>query len=347
MTHYFVEYLPRLKTTTVQIEIPREKVQSVEIKNDSILINSNLTIKLPNEVKAAQTSPTITAATSGATSLRIRDNQVGFLANDSVESLLQDQYQWNVDNIQKYHMGDAVKCSNCGCLVIDLKQVKKLLPMPSELWYEMLDFWHCHKPTVENSSIGLLKKFNQLKPNPKNMIIGSYYFIINPEDWADIEIYGEENSLVRCRSCHELLGELDSNIGSYKLLKWQLEVGNEQFKPYSYISLKLVEEMNYSAVRVFRVVDEKSKRSLQVWCFGLGIDVNSDTLGVMKNCLKILYRDDAFEDHKEGGNNGEILIEYAKPFDDFHEWLSKINRSLPENLREYNGWRISYIPMQQ
>lgn len=347
MPRYFSEHLPRLKTTTVQIELPRDQIELVEVKNDSVVINSSIVIKLPNEIQSSKTSYAVNSVSPQLTSIRICETQAGFLANDSIESFLQDQYQWNISNIQEYHMHDVLKCVSCGSPIIDLEQVRKLLPMPSELWYEMLDFWHCHKPTVENSNIGLLKKFNQLKPNPKTLIIGSYYFIVNPEDWTNIETCGQENKALECRCCHEILGELDSNIGNYKLLKWQLKVENEHFRPFAYISLKLVEEMNYSAVRVFQIIDEKSRRSMQVWCFGLGIGINVDTLGVMKNCLKILYKEIKQEGNvpsSEGGNNnGEVLVEYEKSFDDFCTWLQKVNQSLPENLQKYKDWNVTYI----
>lgn len=349
MARYFSEYLPRLKTTSVQVELPRDQVDSVEVRDDSVVINSSIDIKLPSAIQSSQASHAVNAVSPGLTSIRIRDRQAAFLANGSMESFLQDQYQWNISNIQKYHMHDVLRCVSCDSPIIDLKEVKKLLPMPSELWYEMLDFWHCHKPTVENNNIGLLKKFNQLKPNPKTLIIGSYYFIANPEDWANIEACGQENESLECGCCHEILGELDSNIGNYKILKWQLKVENELFKPFAYISLKLVEEMNYSALRVFQIIDEKSKRSIQVWCFGLGIDINVDTLGVMKNCLKILYKENMQEDStsrlKGGNNNSEILVEYEKSFDDFCTWLQKVNQALPENLQKYNDWNVTYIPI--
>lgn len=341
MVDYFAEYLPRLKTTSIQVELSRNEIENIEINNDSILLNSSIEIKFPSLINSKDVTYMITPSTPSSSSIRIRNKNIEFLANDNVETILQDQYQWNIGNLQKYQQQQhrSFKCINCNCNIIQVDKVRKFLPMPSELWYEMLDFWHCHKPTVEDN-LGLLKKFNQLKPNPFNLIIGSYYFILNPEDWQNLKVDG--NDILSCEQCNEILGGLDIDVGTFKIYKWQLKLDGEFFYPYSYVSLKLVEEMNYSAVRVFKIVNEKNNKAIQVWCFGLGIDINISGLGMFKNCLKIMYKTE-FEEDSEISKHGEIRVEYEKPFTDFLNHIEKVNKALPTNLQNYKNWRTSYI----
>lgn len=340
MATYFAEYLPRLKTTSIQVELSRNQIENVEINNDSILINSSIEIKFPCSINSKEVTYTITPSTPSSSSIRIRNKNIEFLANDNVETFLQDQYQWNIGNLQKYQQQQrSFRCINCNCNIIEVDKVRRFLPMPSELWYEMLDFWHCHKPTAEDN-VGLLKKFNQLKPNPYNLIIGSYYFIINPEDWPNLKVDG--NDILSCEQCSEILGGLDIDVGTFKIYKWQLNLDGEFFHPYSYISLKLVEEMNYSALRVFKIVNEKNNKTIQVWCFGLGIDINIFGLGMFKNCLKIMYKTE-FEEDNEISKQGEIMVEYEKPFNDFVNHIKKVNKALPTNLQNYKNWKTSYI----
>lgn len=344
MLEYFIEYLPRLKTTSIQINLPKDEIKSVKINDDSIIINSSTSIKLPKIIDSSKTIEKVIPISLKYTNIRLQEMNPGLLVNDSVESLLQDQYQWNINNLKKYHLNDTIQCNKCTSNLIKLNEVSKFLPMPSELWYEMLDFWHCHKPNVNNENdknIGLLKKFNQLKPNFKNLIIGSYYFILNPEDWENIKLDNNNNNQLICNQCNENLGNLDVNIGNFKLLKWELKLDNVNFKPYSYISLKLIEEMNFTATRFFKIINESNDNFIQVWCFGLGIDISIPTLGSFQNCLKILYRNEV----TNNDNNGEILIEYEKPFDDFINLINKMNIMLPENLQNYKDWKVSYIPI--
>lgn len=343
MPEYFAEYLPRLQSTSVQVRISPDDVSTLEVCDDEILINANIKIKLPQKVHSETVSKSTRSIEQGVLGIRLRNPKPEFLTNDSVEQLLQDQYQWNIKDLRQFHTQDSFKCTRCNNVLIDLEKVSKFLPMPSELWYEMLDFWHCHKPTSDShKNVGLLKRFNELKPKPKSLIIGSYYLIVNPEDWDGLNTIIDDK--ISCVHCNEVIGELDSNFGNFKLLKWQLKLNEELFKPYSYISLKLIEEMNYSAVRVFSISCPESNRSIQIWCFGLGIGISSNNLGVLNDCLKIMYKEVDSNNTEE--TNGHIVVDYIKPFDDFIRLIEKFNSLLPENLRKFNDWNVSYVHLQ-
>lgn len=347
---YFAEYLPRLKTTSIQINIPKEDIKTYKINNDSIILNSKILIKLPKIIDCFKIKETISKIGNNETNIRIQNlNNLEILIKDSSEFFLQDQYQWNIKNFQKDKFDyNEIKCNKCKKKLIELNEIKIFLPMPSELWYEMLDFWHCNKPNINNENdknIGLLKKFNQLKPNFKNIIIGSYYFLINPEDWVDnILIDDSSSKKLKCLNCNEIIGEFDENIGNFKILKWKLNLDNEEFKSYSFITLKIIEEMNFTGNRIFNLINEingKIDKKFQIWCFGLGINIKLNKIGFLNNCLKIMYKE------SNDKIKNDILIEYDKPFKDFLNLIIMINSLLPENLQKFNNWRISYIPIYE
>jgi hypothetical protein len=41
-----------------------------------------------------------------------------------------------------------VSCRKCGNILLDTGSVRSWKDLPSENWAEMMDFWHCHKPSV-------------------------------------------------------------------------------------------------------------------------------------------------------------------------------------------------------
>lgn len=43
-------------------------------------------------------------------------------------------------------------CRDCGFIIIKKGVIKEWRDLPSENWAEMMDFWHCHKPSDEEHS---------------------------------------------------------------------------------------------------------------------------------------------------------------------------------------------------
>jgi hypothetical protein len=43
-------------------------------------------------------------------------------------------------------------CRSCGGVIVGKGRVKEWRDLPSENWAEMMDFWHCHKPSVPQPS---------------------------------------------------------------------------------------------------------------------------------------------------------------------------------------------------
>lgn len=348
---YFLEYLPRLNTTSIQVNIPRDEIKEFEIYNDSILVN-NIKIKLSNTINHNQTSFTINESGKIST-IRLKDENPKLLStrNSNTENVIQDQYQWNIKSLKKMKLlkNNLFVCNNCCNEILNLSNIESLLPMPSELWYEMLDFWHCHKPNpedIKNSDLSLLNKFNQLKPNKSTIIIGSYYFLVNELDIPNINEINNKD--LKCNRCNNIIGEIDSNYSCLKLFKWKLKFNNEissdfKFNPYSYVLSKLIEEMNYTAVKIFNIIlNDDTNNVIKIWCFGLGINISIDGLN-FNNCLKIMYKISPKND--TDSTNNTIEIEYKEPFDDFLRIIKEMNELLPENLQIFNDWNISYIPL--
>ena len=335
--NYFIERLPRLNTLNIYVSI---NITNVSLNDNSILINNSIII--PINVSKSNNFD-ILPSSNGFTCIRIKINTIPITHDDNIY----DKYKWNNKQLNKIlnesTNNSSFNCISCNSKLINFNKIKKFLPMPSELWYEMLDYWHCHKPNEEDKSSNnskILKKFNSLKPITNGIIIGTYYFIINPSDWGLIIKGIDENKDIHCSNCDQLLGSLDENSGSYKLLKWNLKCNDEIFTKSSFVTIRLLEEINYSAVRQFILSYNDIK--IKVWCFGVGIDISINNRNY-NDCLKIL-----FMEYNETVDSSIPILEitYEESLIEFINSLKEINSQLPLPLKNFKNWYVSYVKLE-
>ena len=91
----------------------------------------------------------------------------------------------------------------CGCcgkrLVTDVKVWKDL---PSGGWADMMDFWHCHKPTTENGNVasaGSTKGYaasNILGPRAGVGLVDISYFLLAESDCTGIVVCERQFSMI-------------------------------------------------------------------------------------------------------------------------------------------------------
>lgn len=51
--------------------------------------------------------------------------------------------------------GIDVACRKCENVIVDKDKIQEWKDLPSENWAEMMEFWHCHKPTVTKENSGI------------------------------------------------------------------------------------------------------------------------------------------------------------------------------------------------
>ncbi|AWU73580.1 uncharacterized protein C5L36_0A01870 [Pichia kudriavzevii] len=317
---FTVEYLPRLQTTTVYADIPINNL-NVELNGTKLALNGE-----DIDVIQGITKPVISKVpvSSSLTCVKIQPEKIEVLRN--ADDLSVDRYQWNIGDFKGNYSLYCKSCNNC---VMSSKNVSKIMPMPSSLWYEMVDYWHCHKPH-EDGPVKYMKRFNQLVPRERGVIVGSYFFIINPGDWNLLAVDEE----LFCQ-CGEVLGDKDFTFGNYKLLKWKLSLSNHKYDDYNMVYCRFFEEIKYTAGRIFTLTIRE--RKVCIWCFGFDIDVNINGT-IMRKALKILFKDTAEVQGEE------LDLEYELPYVAFLKHIEMVNASLLEHLQTYKEWKVSYIP---
>jgi ubiquitin-protein ligase E3 D len=66
-------------------------------------------------------------------------------------SLENQEVPWESANLIA---GSSVSCRKCAALIVPESRIRAWKDLPSENWAEMMEFWHCHKPTDHDHKDG-------------------------------------------------------------------------------------------------------------------------------------------------------------------------------------------------
>ena len=99
-----------------------------------------------------------------------------------------------------------VACGSCGNLLVNNITVWK--PLPSAGWADMMDFWHCHKPSAvdgDGDSAGSSKGYaaaNALGPTRGTALVGVSHLVVSDVDCTGIKVGQYLFSPLRMTSKH-------------------------------------------------------------------------------------------------------------------------------------------------
>lgn len=357
---YFIEYLPRLNSLSLKLDYKgtpqdlrgvsiRDRKLVIATISDTYLVNIPIQITAPDDIKI-----TSIKESAGILALGLKVSSTSEAPNTSFMELMDSSLQkWSVKDLLQKTPKDSTnanvfsfECLNCEKSIVDSSKYSKFLDMPSELWYEMMDFWHCHKP---HNHTDTKKNYNgALRPSPTEAIIGSSYILIAGNE--ALKVHGD---VVACRNCEGCLGEnIDNQI---KVYKWNLKLTfggtSETFPSFLYLYYTILEKINSLATRKFYIQKKGSKDGVFVWVINIGLNIATENYTLI-NSLKLLYDTQyAPIEGKVEDDNTEELVVSADLFDDAMDHLRRINADLPKrnrsvemkedgNTRTYN---ISYL----
>lgn len=344
---YFSEYLPRLNSISVALDVQSgfniDEINRISIVGEllSIELKNNPPINVHLPCKASQAS---------ITGLKLANNTVSFGVKIH-EKRLDSTVPFTDQAIEKWSCKDLSQtpkigrnhkfifvCKNCNSELIDSSQYD-FKDMPSEQWYEMMDFWHCHKP--ENYEKHKKEYKGILKPDNKTIIIGSYYLL----EKSNRNIVKIQDSIT-CNKCGQLLGEMFQ--GTLKIFKWcvelQFESGNaihkEQYRPGLFIYNIILDKINFSAVRKFKI--EVEAQSKFIWIMSLGLNVVIDGK-ICHNALKVLCADNVSKEE----SYETLDVPYPEVAKLFLNDIKTINSLMPVSMRSVSigtdNYLISYL----
>jgi len=222
-----VEYRPRLQSANVFIVFTNKINFSnnnlkINIKPTKIVININCN----HYVYEINTHPYFYCHVNSLSSLNIDDNNISFRINTNQESfqheLINEQSaistvktnpkKINI-NIKENQMIEII-CSNCKNLLVERFVFKRVLPLPSDNM-DMSE-WFCHKHHSNDEDCNESISLEKLQPsNCEDLFYGHFYILIKSLIFNN---YRNDNKLVYCDRCLQLLGE--NNLGNGTTQLW-------------------------------------------------------------------------------------------------------------------------------
>ncbi|TGO24978.1 hypothetical protein BPAE_0090g00220 [Botrytis paeoniae] len=187
------------------------------------------------------------------------------------------------------------ECRRCSTIIVEADRIKEWRDLPSEGWAEMMDFWHCHKPSDhadhnhENENLASTKGYGantKFNAQPGIGFMDHSTFLLAETDCALPQGGNEIKRTIKCESCLATIGTSDPQNEGIRLFKWSLRLRNFEGSPLSNLSDKSLEPsmariisaqflgiMNSSCVSRVNILPLKnsSGAGLVEWLGGLSI----------------------------------------------------------------------------
>ena len=258
--------------------------------------------------------------------------------------------KWSSKDLSK-HDTFCFNCFNCKQKIIDKSNYTRLSDMPSEYWEELMDYWHCHKPYIDDNNtqnIYSTKYNNSLRPTSSELLLGGSYILCLPEleNRIDHPVYTNDD-LIKCSRCHCELGNLTKD-NLIKLNKWNLTLESnlvqETFDPIDEILMSLLIFSVEQSGR-YTLVHHGTERIL-LWLFNTGLNVAIDNNSSLNNAMKVMYSTDEkiIADIIKKHNVDEISTQRL-PYTSCVSELQSINDKLPSALQRFGDWYVSYTEL--
>ncbi|KAA8573466.1 hypothetical protein EYC84_005051 [Monilinia fructicola] len=133
----------------------------------------------------------------------------------------------------------VLQCRKCSTTIVEADRIKEWRDLPSEGWAEMMDFWHCHKPSDHVNHSHEDEKQNNLAStkgygaNTKFTAQSGIGFVDHSSFLlaeSDCNLPGGGNEIKRTISCENgscltPLGYSDPSNEGIRLFKWSLRMG--------------------------------------------------------------------------------------------------------------------------
>ncbi|KAF7940503.1 uncharacterized protein EAE98_000630 [Botrytis deweyae] len=142
------------------------------------------------------------------------------------------------------------ECRRCSTTIVELNRIKEWRDLPSEGWAEMMDFWHCHKPSDhadhshENENLASTKGYGantKFNAQPGIGFIDHSTFLLAETDCELSPDCNEMKLPIRCELCTATIGISDPQNEGIRLFKWSLRMGTWEDSPLSNLSDKRLE----------------------------------------------------------------------------------------------------------
>jgi hypothetical protein len=355
---YFVEWLSRIGSVSIIIQTDDEQQLTVErlIQVDSELIKlqlidsdpSTLYIPLPTPVRQMPNIESSYTTKNNTVSIRLPVVSGGAQDRSTNQLMsISSNYKWSAKYLKALETSYQLICSTCGCTIMNSSNISVISEMPSELWAEMMDFWHCHKPHDHDTASST--RFTSLKPLPNGLITASYYFAFNIDDKL-MENLEKKDNRIHCNGCDVLVGEFDKSSGLQKIFKWSVKLMHglteEEYQPYTFVYNNLLDNVNNNATRIVEFANDDDTKRVLIWVFNVGIDFVVSGSRIFKNGLKVYYttESDNIKLERDARGEMELVIVSDIVLSRTVDHLESFNAKLPKSIKTMGqNWKLGLI----
>lgn len=320
-----------------------------------------------DELNSSQTIQ-LSIKASATTAKKDRPNQISFL-NDSQLST-----PWSTNYLSTFNSSSSeFSCLHCGNQLLSCQQINTWKSLPSETWAEMMDFWHCHKPsdpTEKSSSFNPSYTVSSFHAYPSTALVGLSYILFHPSHFISSDSYtvktdvsGAKYPVVCCAKCSTWLGFLESS-DTFKIYKWGLALHSQVQKPleypgYLYVSATIEELIGSHGIYTFSLSPEdylNEKQEIQasdsevalIWIFNPDIRycTNMTMSGNVDRGFKVFYSSDSavIPSLKKARGDIEQLYFPKKIINNLLQHLKKNAELYPkESPNIGKGWTVSIL----
>ncbi|KAI1819074.1 ubiquitin-conjugating enzyme E2C-binding protein [Xylaria intraflava] len=156
-------------------------------------------------------------------------------------SVSDDSVPWSATDLEP---GSAVVCKSCKSIVVDAGTLRIWKDLPSENWAEMMEFWHCHKPSnlkhghddehLTNRGYGASSR---IAAQPGVGFVDLTSFLLYYSDVLEPSVSASggtdkatnEVTALCCTTCRTQLGVRNDQASSISLFKWQVLVKEQDW----------------------------------------------------------------------------------------------------------------------
>ncbi|KAK9237609.1 ubiquitin-conjugating enzyme E2-binding protein [Lipomyces kononenkoae] len=350
---YFAELLPHI----AQISLTISPLDAVPIHFTRIS-SSKLYVKATSESAAS----IITLPGSTTKDVPISLQQLCQLNSDIKTGSVRlkaerDEREEHIVPLSARQLSDckAVQCRECGADL--LKDNVKFLDLPSENWYELLDYWHCHKPDHDHGH-GAQNSISKhaLKPRKSLALVGLAHIMTIKDDFVSdsIKVSGTQFKEVVCSTCCSEVGVLDKLDQSItKLYKWNIVVESRtpindsitsiQYPPEVFLAEILLEVIEFHSTHRFTIAahHDKERILIYLWVFSSDITYTSNLHPDPIRAMKVFYTTQAEASNPEiAAENIELPLSVVN---NILKVLDTRNKELPGSLKAFGKWNVSLL----
>lgn len=365
--HYYSEYLTRLKTIVLSIELADHEVPlklrfitpstiAIEEETGKPSEQGSISVQLPGRVSNSGVKQVIDIpANNKDISLKFSNcsltEENASLVSKQGSSFSENPNfaaPWSTNQLNQCRGCRTVCCAQCGSTVIGDQVIQEFKALPSENWAEMMDFWHCHKPHEESTSHNSSYAQSSFKPYKGTCFVADSYLML---ETFDVEASTEKIQCI-CKNCSTIMGEVIDKT-TLKLWKWSIKltpgVQNDDvpscYSASIYVYTAIAQLIDAHACYTFSLLDtETMQEQLMLWVVNPDIWVTSTSNTTPRRCMKIVFAVTPNEKDELMQNRIPEPIKFPKRFiDTFLSDLQESQALLPANGRHFGHCNVSLL----